>query len=60
MSALTALEIFIAKAIVHKVFTIILHTMQVTQPTSLPKIKPKIIFDIGHDTNTKMGCSSLA
>jgi hypothetical protein len=48
MSTLTALKDFIAKARVQKVLTIILHTMQVTHPTSLFKVQLKTIFDIGH------------
>ncbi len=43
-NALTTLEGFITKGKVHKVFTIILHTPQVTQATSLPKSKPKWFF----------------
>jgi hypothetical protein len=40
---------FIVKAKMHKVFIIILNIMQMTQATSLPNVKPKIIFDIGCD-----------
>ncbi len=36
----------------HKVLTIILHTPQVTQTTSLPKAKPKWIFYISCDQLT--------
>jgi hypothetical protein len=46
---LTVPEDFIAKARMHKVFIIILNTTQMTQATSLSKVKPKIIFDIGCD-----------
>jgi hypothetical protein len=49
---LTAPEDFIAKAKMHKVFIITLNTTQMTQATSLPKVKPKIIFDIGCDHQT--------
>jgi hypothetical protein len=44
MGALTALEGFIVRSKVHKVFTIIMHTPQVTQAKKLPKAKPKQIF----------------
>jgi hypothetical protein len=37
---------------VHKVLTIILHTSQVTQATSLPKAKPNRFFYIGCDQFT--------
>jgi hypothetical protein len=47
MNALITLEGFIARGKVHKVLTIILHTMKVTQTTSLPEAQPKTIFNIG-------------
>jgi hypothetical protein len=47
MNAPTALEGFIAKGKAHKVFTIILHTSQLTQATSLPETKPNRIIYIG-------------
>jgi hypothetical protein len=50
MRAVTALKDFIAKARMHKILTIILHTMQMTQTTSLPE--PKIVFDSGCDCLT--------
>jgi hypothetical protein len=49
MCALIAPKDFIARGRVHKMFTIILHIMQVTQTTSLLETKPNIIFDIGCD-----------
>jgi hypothetical protein len=49
MNTLIAPEDFIVKTKMHKVFTIILHIMQVNQPTNLSKVQPKTIFDIGHD-----------
>jgi hypothetical protein len=45
----TAPKDFIVKAIMHKVFIIILNTTQLTQATSLLEVKPKTIFDIGCD-----------
>jgi hypothetical protein len=47
MSTPIALEGFIAKGKTHKVFTIILHTPQVTQATTLLEAKPKQIIYIG-------------
>ncbi len=52
MNTLTTLEGFIARATMHKVFTIIQHTLQVTQAMNLPKAKPKWIFYIGCDQLT--------
>jgi len=49
MKTVTTPKDFIAKAKMHKVFTIILHTIEVTQATSLLEAKPKPIFDIGYD-----------
>jgi len=49
MKTVTTPKDFIAKAKMHKVFTIILHTIEVTQATSLLEAKPKTIFDIGYD-----------
>jgi hypothetical protein len=49
MSVVTTLECFIASGKTHEVFTIILHTSEVTQTTNLPKPKPKQIFYIGCD-----------
>jgi hypothetical protein len=49
MCAFIALENFIAKGSVHKVFIVILHTMQVTQAMNLLKAKPKTVFDINYD-----------
>jgi hypothetical protein len=49
MNAPTALEGFITKGKAHKVFTIIVHTPQMTQAMSLPEVKPKQIIYIGCD-----------
>jgi hypothetical protein len=49
MNTLTTPKCFNAKGKAHKVFTIILHTMQVIQATSLPKVQPKSIFNISGD-----------
>jgi len=49
MNILIVLESFIVKGKVHKVITIILHTMQVTQAISLREAQPKIIFNINGD-----------
>jgi hypothetical protein len=49
MKALTTSECFITIGKVHKVYTIILHTTQVTQATSFPETKPKWILKIGYD-----------
>ncbi len=42
----------IARGKVHKIFTIIMHTSQMTQATSLLETRPKQIFDIGYDQLT--------
>jgi hypothetical protein len=47
--AFTAPKDFIAKANLHKVFIVVLHTPQVTPTTSLLKVKPKTIFYISCD-----------
>jgi hypothetical protein len=52
MIALTTPKCFIASGRVHKVLTFILHTLQVTQATSLPKAKPKQKIYIGCDQLT--------
>jgi hypothetical protein len=52
MNALIAPKCLIANAGMHKVLTIILHTLQMTQATSPPKVKPKWIFYIGCDQPT--------
>lgn len=44
MCALITLEDFTVKGRVHKMFIIILHIVRMTQTTSLPKIKPKILL----------------
>jgi hypothetical protein len=44
-----ALEGFIVRSRMYKVLTIILHTTQVTQATSLLEAQPKIIFNIDGD-----------
>jgi hypothetical protein len=49
MRVVSAPKDFIVKAKMHKVLTIILHTMQMTQAMSLLETKPKIVFDIGCD-----------
>ncbi len=49
MCALVIPKDFIARANAHKVFIIVLHTMQMTQATSLLEAKPKIVFDINYD-----------
>jgi hypothetical protein len=49
MCAFTTPKYFITRGKTYKVLTTILHTMQVTQETSLLKTKPKTIFDIGCD-----------
>ncbi len=49
MNALIALKYFIPRAKVHKVLTIMLHTMQMTQVMRLRETKPKTIFDIDCD-----------
>jgi len=49
MCALITLEDFIAKTNAHEVLTIIMQTLQVTQAISFPKVKHKIILDIGCD-----------
>jgi len=49
MSTLTTPKGFIARSRVQKVLTIILHTSQVTQATSLHEAKPKRIYYIGCD-----------
>jgi hypothetical protein len=49
MCAFIVLEDFIARGRVHKVLIIILHIMQVTQTTSLLKIRPNLFFDMGCD-----------
>jgi hypothetical protein len=52
MSTFTAPRCFIVRSKTHKVLTIVLHTPQVTQATSLPKAKPKRIFYISCDQLT--------
>jgi hypothetical protein len=47
--ALTTPKDFIARANVHKVFIVVLHTLQVTHAMNLPKVKPKTIFYISCD-----------
>jgi hypothetical protein len=49
MNTFTTLEGFIVRGRTHKVRTIILHTMQVTQAMSLLEAQPKIIFNINDD-----------
>jgi hypothetical protein len=49
MRALTKPKHFIVRGNVHKVLTIVLHTTQVTQTTSLLEVKPKFFFDISCD-----------
>jgi hypothetical protein len=50
MSAFTTPKDFITlQEFSHKIFTIIIHTTQVTKTTNLPKFKLKTIFDIGCD-----------
>ncbi len=49
MCALITLEDFIVKTNAHEVLTIIMQTLQVTQAISFPKVKHKIILDIGCD-----------
>jgi hypothetical protein len=49
MCAFISPEHFIAKGSLHKVLIVVLHTMQVTQATSLSKAKPKNVFDINCD-----------
>jgi hypothetical protein len=52
MNTLITPKGFIARGRMHKVFTIILHTSQVTQAMNLPKTKPKQFFYIGCDQLT--------
>jgi hypothetical protein len=49
MCALTTPKDFIVKANVHKVVIVVMQTPQVTQATSFPKAKAKIILDIRCD-----------
>jgi hypothetical protein len=49
MNALIAPKGFIAKGRMHKVLTIILHTIQVTQAKKILKVSPKIVFNIVGD-----------
>jgi hypothetical protein len=49
MCALTTLEDFITQSNANKVFTIVMQKPQVTQATSFPEAKPKIILNIGCD-----------
>jgi hypothetical protein len=51
MNTVITLKCFIACG-AHKVFTIILHTLQLTQATSLPETKPKQFFHISCDQLT--------
>jgi hypothetical protein len=52
MNALTTPKCFIANGKVQEVPTIILHTPQMTQATSLPQVQPKQIFYISCDQLT--------
>jgi hypothetical protein len=49
MCAVTVPKDFIVKASAHKIFIILMQTLQMTQATSFPKAKPKTIIDIGYD-----------
>jgi hypothetical protein len=49
MCALITLKKFIAKFSAHKVLTIIMQALQMTQAMNFLEVKPKIIFDIGCD-----------
>jgi hypothetical protein len=49
MCAFTTPKYFIVKANVHKVLTLVMQALQVTQATSFPEAKPKTILDIGCD-----------
>jgi len=52
MGALTTLKGFIVRSKMQKVFTIIMHTPQMTQATNLPKVKPKQKIYVGCDQLT--------
>jgi hypothetical protein len=52
MCAFIAPKDFIVRANAHKVFIIVMQTLQVTQATSFCKVKPKIVFNIGCDNLT--------
>jgi hypothetical protein len=49
MCALTTPKDFIARHNAHKVFTVILHIMQMTQAMNLLEAMPKTVFDISYD-----------